>query len=499
MRTGVRSASLLAQRRRAGAVGAAWSVQAVTAIGYGNERAKSIYDGLPVFLQNVVSSGYGLRQRAQIHGAFYRSYLRQLQESQWLGESEVLAQRDAKVAEFMRRADRDSPFWHETFHQAGLRASDLGVESLTALPIMSKETARLEMDRITTRPWVTGTRKGVAAHTSGTTGMALHLTLSQECFQREYAFRDLHRSWGGIRPGDRTATIAGHPVVPTEHMDPPFWRHNAAFNQTIFSSIHLTESTLPLYVRELKRLAPKLIHGYPSSLYIVALSCLESGEEGIRPQSVFCHSETLLDRQRESIERAFGCKAFNWYGNTEMTVNIVECESGRLHVKNEHSLVEFLRVDGTPAEPGEYARIITTGFGNDATPLIRYDTGDVAVLSSDRCDCGRPGPLVAEVLGRHEDIFVTPDGRLVGRLDHVFKDALNVVEAQLFQPDVDTVIVRVVRRAGYGPADEAMILRELRLRLGQAIVLTFEYVDQIPRTSNGKFRFAVSLVPLPLG
>lgn len=471
----------------------------MTPIGYGDEQAKSIYDSLPVPLQNVVSSGYGLRQRVQISGTVYRRYSRALQESQWLDESVVLAQRDAKVAEFMRRADRDSPLWHASFQAAGLRPEDLNVESLTALAIMSKETARLEMDRITSRPWACGLRRGVPVHTSGTTGTALHLILSRECWQREYAFRDLHRSWGGIRPGDRVATIAGHPIAATDRMAPPFWRRNAASNQTIFSSVHMTEKTLPLYLGELKRLAPKLIHGYPSSLYLLALACLDSGEDGIRPTSVFSHSETLLDRQRQTIERAFGCKVFNWYGNTEMTVNIVECERGRLHVKNEHSLVEFLRIDGTPAEPGEYARVVTTGFGNDATPLIRYDTGDMAVLSADRCNCGRPGPLVEEVLGRQEDIFVTPDGRLVGRLDHVFKDALNVVEAQLFQPDVERVIVRIVRRAAYGPADEAALVRELRLRLGQTVILTFEYVDRIPRASNGKFRFAVSLVPLALG
>jgi len=467
-------------------------------LGYGNERAKALYDALPVSLQNGMSTLYGLRQRAQIYGGQYADIRASLETSQWFDEPSVLSMRDDACVRFMQKAAVDSPYWREKFAAAGLGGRPLSVDALGELPVLSKEQARQNMDRIISRPWATGRRSGVPMHTSGTTGKALHMTLSRECWQREYAFRDLHRSWGGIMPGDPIATIAGHPVVPVDRMVAPYWRRNGAFNQTIFSSQHMKEATLPLYLAELERLQPRMIQGYPSSLYVLGLACLQAGDERVRPASVFAHSETLFEWQRDVIERAFGCKVFNWYGNTEMTVNIVECERGSLHVKNEHSFVEFLRIDGTAAGPGEYARIVTTGFGNDATPLIRYDTGDMAVLSDASCECGRTGPIVKEILGRQEDIFVTPDGRMVGRLDHVFKDALNVVEAQLVQDTMSRVVVRVVRRVGYAPADEASILRELRLRLGVVIDVVFEYVERIPREANGKFRFAISRVPLPI-
>lgn len=471
----------------------------MTALGYGNLRAKGLYDRLPVAVQNCFGTIYGFRQRAQIYNRRYAEALAALGESQWFDQERVLEVRDAACARFLRQAATDSPYWREVFADRGLRGDDLSVGALEALPVLSKEQARRSMDRIISRQWVEGRRRGVPVHTSGTTGMGLHFIASREFQQREYAFRDLHRSWGGVRPGDRIATVAGHPVVPTARLEPPFWRRNRAFNQTLFSSQHMTTATLPFYLEELRRLAPRMIHGYPSSLYVIALFCLESGEDGIRPLSVFTHSETLFEWQRAAIERAFACKVFNWYGNSEGTANIVECERGRLHVKNEYSVVEFLRIDGTRAEPGEYARVVGTGFGNDATPLVRYDTGDMAITSAASCGCGRPGPLVDAILGRQEDIFVTPDGRLVGRLDHVFKDALNVVEAQLVQDEAGLVVAKIVRRPGYGSSDEANIVRELRLRLGDAITLAFDYVERIPREKNGKFRFAVSRVPLPIG
>jgi phenylacetate-CoA ligase len=182
-----------------------------------------------------------------------------------------------------------------------------------------------------------------------------------------------------------------------------------------------------------------------------------------------------------------------------MTGNIVECDHGGLHVKPEHSVLEFLDPEGHPARPGELAEIVATGFGNDALPLIRYRTGDTAIVSDRPCECGRGGPTVLSVTGRVEDIIVTPEGRHVGRLDHVFKDSPNVREAQLIQESLETLTVRVVRRDDYNAADTARITQYLRERLGDRMQFEFDFVDRIPRGANGKFRFVISRVGLAIG
>ena len=242
-----------------------------------------------------------------------------------------------------------------------------------------------------------------------------------------------------------------------------------------------------------------LFRSYPSSLYLLALGLAEQQETGIQPRAVFTASETLLETQRSVIEAVFGCKVFNWYGNTEMTANIVECDYGGLHVKPEHSFLEFLDPEGNPARPGELAEIVATGFGNEAFPLIRYRTGDTAILSDRPCECGRSGPMAQSVTGRVEDIVVTPEGRHVGRLDHVFKDSPNIREAQLVQETPDTLVVRIVRREEYGPEDTERVTHSLRQRLGDRMRFEFQFVDRIPRGANGKFRFVISKVGLGIG
>ena len=136
-----------------------------------------------------------------------------------------------------------------------------------------------------------------------------------------------------------------------------------------------------------------------------------------------------------------------------------------------------------------------TAFGNYAMPLIRYDVGDVARLSErTTCKCGRGGTLIEQIDGRVEDYIVTPDGRFVGRLDHLFKDSVNVVMSQIEQHDTDAVHIRIVKDTGYTEKDEAIIREEARERLGNKIGIYFDYPDDIPLTREGKFRFVTSKV-----
>jgi phenylacetate-CoA ligase len=91
-----------------------------------------------------------------------------------------------------------------------------------------------------------------------------------------------------------------------------------------------------------------------------------------------------------------------------------------------------------------------------------------------------------------EDYVVLPDGARIGRLDHIFKDAEAVGEAQLYQPTRERVIVRIVPREDYTDRTEAQIRSKTRDRLGTEVDVEFEYREEIPRTDSGKIKFVVS-------
>ena len=460
-------------------------------MGYGSAQQKWLYDHSPVLVKNTIASVYGWVQKRQRCGAHFERYMKSLAETQWLPKQELEERQFQKTRAFLIHAAQHSIYWRNLFRSRGFRPEQMqSLSDLRVLPILDKNTTRNHTKEIICDDL--RSFKIRTLRTSGTTGHGLQLVESSECFQREFAFRVSAYSWGGIKLGSRWAFCAGHPVAHHDRKTPPFWVNDYANNWLLLSSYHLTESNLPHYISKLQKFRPDMLGGYPTSIYLLALANRHLGGK-VRPRAVFTSSETLFDHQRKTIEESFGCKVFTYYGNAERSAFIAECEHGSYHLRSEHSYVEFLDDNDRPVPSGSEGRMICTAFGNYAMPLIRYDIGDVAVLSTRQtCECGRSGPFVDRIIGRTDDYIVTPDGRFAARLGHLFHEATKVRMAQIIQDKIESITIRIVREPGYQTEDEQRILKEARKRLGNEIAIGFDYVSDIPRTKNGKFRLIVS-------
>jgi len=64
--------------------------------------------------------------------------------------------------------------------------------------------------------------------------------------------------------------------------------------------------------------------------------------------------------------------------------------------------------------------IVVTHLATSDFPFIRYRTGDVGTLSSERCACGRGLPLLKEIQGRSTDFVVVADGTLLHGLSLIY-------------------------------------------------------------------------------
>lgn len=456
---------------------------------YGSGIKQRLYNASPAFIKNAIATAYGLQQRRARYGEDFVSHLALLLQLQYWPRESLLAYQRAQTGQFLQKMIPLTPYY--SVRPEYVEAARTG--DVSGLPLLPKTLVKNNPQEFMNSELKSIPHRMV--HTSGTTGQALVFPMAKSCFQREYAYKQIHYSWGRVSLLNRQpfAFCAGHPVAGPDQKRPPFWAYDHANNHLFMSSYHLSDQNLPHYIRELERFQPVMLGGYPSSIYLLALAAQKIGGCNVRPKAVYTFSETLLDFQRAAITEAFGCKVFNWYGNTEICANIVECECGEMHLKLEHSFVEVLNNNNKPCEPGETGRLVCTAFGNPAFPLIRYEVGDEVTLSENQTSaCGRGGILVDKVVGRVEDYILTPDGRRVGRLDHLFKDSVNVAEAQICQDSKSEVTLKIVKKEGFTNGDEKAILREARNRLGNEINLRFEYVDAIPRAPNGKFRFIQS-------
>ena len=449
------------------------------------------YQRLPVFCQNALCSLYGARLIRRRYDNGYKALEREaFERERWTPERiEAFARRRCQA--IVKHAASTVPYYRRSFAEMHLDPHDVrGPDDLTALPILDKQTVQGNLADFHSE-LKTQMRYGTM-HTSGTTGAGLIFPMMLEAEQEQWAVWWRYRARFGLDRNTWYAHFYGKSIVPFERSKPPFWRVNRPGRQILFSAYHMSEHNLPYYVDELNHRQPLWIQGYPSLLGVLASFMLEQGYElNYRPKVITVGSENLLPQQKLVIEKVFDAPCRQHYGVAEGVGNISECPEGNLHVDEDYAHIEFLPFDGNSH------RIIGTNYTNYAFPLIRYDVGDLARLEDPekRCPCGRTGRSVKSIDGRKEDYVLTADGRHIGRLDHIFKDMVNIKECQIFQEHVERIIFRVVRGKEYTGKDEKMLLREARTRLGNRIVIDIDYVEAIERTDQGKLRFVISKIP----
>lgn len=451
------------------------------------------YGLAPVWLQNAGISLYGWRWKQRRFGGVFEAEVKAFRRRDAFSAREWEAYQEARLREVLSLAFTDIPYYREAFAAAGLTAADLRaftLADLRRLPLLQKEALRRDPDAFC------AAGRGVETYTtSGTTGTPIAIRFSAAMHQRWSAAYEVRcREWAGVDRGMRRAMIGGRIVLPRAGAGPPYWRHNRAERQLYFSAFHIGPETAPHYAAALNRFRPDYLVGYASSHYFLARLFQEQGLSVHQPRAILTSSEKLTPEMRATLIAVYGCKVFDAYSGVEACCLASECAHHRLHVSPDVGLVELLDEAGEPVGPGEVGEIVATGLLNEVQPLIRYRTGDLAVLSPEPCPCGRAMPVLTELVGRLEDTVVGADGREMVRFHGIFVGLPHLREGQVIQEALTRFRLRLAVEPGFGAAEVEEIHRRFRERLG-AVDVAIEYVDQIERTGRGKFRAVISHVP----
>jgi len=434
---------------------------------------------------SLARSARGLARRKLRHGRTFRRLLAEMEARERWTVDQMGAYQDRQLGAILQTCALHVPYYKDLFRRERLDVQNLAPRLfLERIPPLEKSEVRRDPERFLNQKKLRLLL--TRAYSSGTTGSPLVCWRSVAAINFENAMVWRQRRWAGFGFHDRRVTLRGELPVPVEQNEPPYWQFDAAERQLIMSSYHLSSRTVADYAAALAEFAPQAIEGYPSSVAALARLLQGAGYPTLDVRAIFTSSETLLDNQREIGQAAFNAPFFDLYGNAERTAAICSCEHGSYHILPDYSVVEFL-------DNGE---IVGSPLFNHAFPLLRYRSGDTVQLGDpdDQCGCGRSAfPLVKGVLGRLDSYVVTPDGRYVGRLDHIYKGVGNIVEGQIVQESVNRVILMVVRAPGYGDADEALLVRHAKERLGPGMEITVEHVTSIPRTARGKFVAVIGL------
>jgi phenylacetate-CoA ligase len=217
--------------------------------------------------------------------------------------------------------------------------------------------------------------------------------------------------------------------------------------------------------------------------------------DALRPGGIVATSMMLLGHERALIEQTFGVKVTDRYGCEEVSLIGCECERHEgMHLNHEHSVVEFLRDDGTACAPGEDGRIVVTELVNRGMPMIRYEVGDRGAPSDRVCPCGRGLPLMEGLSGRTADFLRAADGSRVAGIsliENTLTRFTGIRQMQLVQEREGAVDANIVPGEGWGQETAAALRASLRDALGAGFAVELKLVERIPQERSGKYRFSI--------
>lgn len=442
-----------------------------------------IYNALPVWGQNLACYAEGQRiVRTRYNERFRKALLEYEKRDAW-SYDRLCEYRDKRIRRMVKHCYSTVPYYNKLFYEGGIAPESIRtIDDLKKLPILNKEIVNQNPEMFLSS--AVSQKERVTAHTSGTTGAGFIFKTTQQAQCEQWAVWWRYRRRLGIKFGTVSANFGTRFVVPVNQTRPPFWRYNRPCHQIYFSAFHEKPEYLKYYIQEIIRKHVTWIHGYPSLITELADEVIrEKVNLGDQMKFVTIGAENLLEHQASIIKRAFGVHVYQHYGLSEGVANFSEYPDQKILVDEDFAAVEFVEEEGT-------TRIIGTNLTNYAMPLLRWDTKDTAE-AEEHADRGR---VVTSIDGRIEDYISLPDGRKIGKLDHIFKDAVHLKEVQIKQNRDYKINVLIVPRDSNYQTDLKLAAELFRQTLGADIKIEFKPVGQIEKSKSGKLRFIVSEV-----
>ncbi|MBN2579206.1 MAG: phenylacetate--CoA ligase family protein [Pirellulales bacterium] len=435
----------------------------------------------------IFNAGYTLK-RPRLLKYFY-----EFQKSQWFPFERLKETQDRQLQKMVDFAFHCVPYYTKLFKQLHLVPTDISsVEHLVKLPILTKHI--IKENACDFIPIKINSIHFINGSTGGSTGVPFKYRLEKADYERGVAL--LYRGWSyaGYRLGDPVAILAGSSLIPATAQDMKKKLQSYFLNMRAYSSYEMSEENLLKYYHDIQRRKPYFIRGYASSIYLFAKFIQDNSLKlKISLKAVFTTAEKLLKKQRQVIEGVFGVKVFDNYGLHDGGITAHECEKHcGMHIDMERSILECVDEQGNQTIDCS-GKILATSLYNFAMPFLRYETGDNGSISLAKCSCGREMPMLKEIEGRLTDYLKLNNIVIGSPVLTILMGKCDIVQYQIIQTDANSILCKIIKEPLYTPDQEQFIRDSFFTHVGK-INISFEYVDSIPTTQAGKYKFIINNV-----
>lgn len=416
-----------------------------------------------------------------------REHRRDLAASQYLSLDALQALQLERLKRLLAAAHATNDFYRERFRACGFEPGDFrDLSDLKRLPILTKDEIRRQLAGRPSAGY--GPKEILPKRTGGSTGVPLRIGVDLPAVSVKKAATERHDGWAHRRPGDRLAAVWGD----TGGARP--WRErlrNALTGRAFYlDTLHFTPAAIDAFVGRIRRYRPPVLMGHAHSVFRLAEHLREHGIDDLGFRSIITTAMVLTETERRAIEAVFRAPVFNRYGCEELSIIASECDAHRgLHIFAEGLCVEL---DGKRDD--EPRPLIITDLLNRATPLIRYEVGDLGIAEPGTCPCGRALPRLREVSGRTADFLFTPDRVPVfgiSILDTFVIHIPGIKQCQIVQDRYDHLDFYIVRDAAFSDESLARLGRNVGEIFGDRMRYDVHTVEAVAQTERGKYRFSI--------
>lgn len=203
---------------------------------------------------------------------------------------------------------------------------------------------------------------------------------------------------------------------------------------------------------------------------------------------------------KRRIEEAWGAKCYDHAGATEVGAHSFECQAqpGGTHLNEAEFIAEVIDPEtGQIVPTGTTGELVLTNLGRFGFPVIRYRTGDMVVLTDERCSCGRTFVRCqGGILGRYDDMFTVRGVNIYpGAVENLVRAVAEIDEFRVTvtrKGELDEMRIELECEEGSDTKAAAQkVVNAIRHRLGVRPVVEAVSRNTLPRFELKARRFKI--------
>lgn len=398
-----------------------------------------------------------------------------------LTEEELQELQEKKLAELIQHATSSC----EIYRSHGLNESC----PLNEFPVINKSAVQKNLDKFISSKYEK--EKLIRYETSGSSGVRAKVYVDKV---EQSIFRAILINWW-----EWTGFYLGKPILQTGITPKRGWLKTLKdhLTNTVYcNAFAMDEEEAVSKLKKISAYKTRHLGGFASSLYVLA-SYAEKNNLNITFDAAIAWGDKLFDHYKKKIENVFHTKVYENYACNEGIMIGQKVDLDYFYIYTPNVFLELLDEKDCPVPDGDVGRVVVTKLDGYAMPLIRYDTGDLAIklpIKDYPKNRRFNFPLLKMVIGRNTDIVKTPEGKnlIVHTFTGIFEFYKEIKQFRIVQNKIDSIVIEYIPSEYFKSSSLSIIEADIREKTGTNMGIKWSKVELIQSTASGKPQLIVN-------